>query len=34
MPELKETMRKAGVDADAVEISYYDEVESSTLVGV
>ena len=34
MPELKETMRKAGVDADTVQISYYDEVESSTLVGV
>jgi quinol monooxygenase YgiN len=33
-PELKETMSKAGVDTDSVEISYYDEVESSTLVGV
>ena len=34
MPELKEAMREGGVDADAVEISYFDEVESSTLVGV
>ena len=34
MPELKEAMSKAGVKADSVEISYFDEVESSTLVGV
>ena len=33
-PELKEAMSKAGVDADSVEISYFDEVESGTLVGV
>jgi len=32
--ELKEAMSKAGVKADSVEISYFDEVESSTLVGV
>jgi heme-degrading monooxygenase HmoA len=34
MPELKEAMSKAGVKADSVEISYFDEVESGTLVGV
>ena len=34
MPELKETMNQAGVTADSVEISYFDEVESGTLVGV
>jgi hypothetical protein len=34
MPELKEAMGKAGVDADSVEISYFDEVESGSLVGV
>ena len=33
-PELKEAMSKAGVKADSVEISYFDEVESGTLVGV
>jgi len=33
MPELKEAMSQAGVDADSVEISYFDEVESATLVG-
>ena len=33
-PALKEAMSKAGVKADSVEISYFDEVESSTLVGV
>ena len=33
-PELKEAMSKAGVNADSVEISYFDEVESGTLVGV
>jgi heme-degrading monooxygenase HmoA len=34
MPELKEAMSQAGVDADSVQISYFDEVESGTLVGV
>ena len=34
MPELKEAMSKAGVSADSVQISYFDEVESGTLVGV
>jgi len=34
MPELKEAMSQAGVNADSVEISYFDEVESGTLVGV
>ena len=34
MPELKEAMSKAGVNADSVQISYFDEVESGTLVGV
>jgi len=34
MPELKEAMGKAGVDPDSVKISYFDEVESGTLVGV
>ena len=33
-PDLKEAMSKAGVNADSVEISYFDEVESGTLVGV
>ena len=33
-PELKEAMGKAGVNADSVQISYFDEVESGTLVGV
>ena len=33
-PELKEAMSKAGVNADSVDISYFDEVESGTLVGV
>jgi quinol monooxygenase YgiN len=33
-PELKEAMSKAGVKADSLEISYFDEVESGTLVGV
>jgi heme-degrading monooxygenase HmoA len=30
---LKETMGEAGVDADSVEISYFDEVEAGALVG-
>ena len=34
MPGLKEAMSQAGVNADSVEISYFDEVESGTLVGV
>ena len=34
MPELKETMSKAGVSADSVQVSYFDEVESGTLIGV
>jgi quinol monooxygenase YgiN len=34
MPELKESMSKAGVSADSVQVSYFDEVESGTLVGV
>ena len=34
MPELKEAMSEGGVDADAVEISYFDEVENGALVGV
>src|ERR1043166_6464514 len=33
-PELKEAMSQAGVKADSVEISYFDEVESGALVGV
>ena len=34
MPELKEAMSEAGVDADTVEISYFNEVEAGALVGV
>ena len=34
MPELKEAMSKAGVNADSVQISYFDEIESATLAGV
>jgi hypothetical protein len=30
---LKETMSSAGVNADSVEISYFEEVEARTLVG-
>ena len=33
-PELKEAMSEAGVKADSVEISYFDEVEAGALVGV
>lgn len=33
-PELKEAMSRAGVDADSVEISYFDQVEAGALVGV
>jgi quinol monooxygenase YgiN len=32
-PELKKAMSQAGVDADSLEISYFDEVESGALVG-
>ena len=32
-PELKEGMSEAGVNADSVEISYFDEVEAGALVG-
>ena len=31
--ELKEAMSQAGVSADSVEISYFDEVETGALVG-
>jgi heme-degrading monooxygenase HmoA len=31
--ELKEGMSKAGVNADSVEISYFDEVGGGSLVG-
>jgi quinol monooxygenase YgiN len=34
MPELKEAMNQAGVNAESVEISYFDEVETGALVGV
>jgi hypothetical protein len=34
MPELNDAMREGGVDADAVEISYFNEVEIGALVGV
>ena len=34
MPELKEAMREGGVDADTVEISYFNEVEIGAPVGV
>ena len=34
MPELKEAMSQAGVDAGSLQISYFDEVEAGTLVGV
>src|SRR6266516_4266423 len=33
MPELKEAMSQAGVNAVSVEISYFDEVEAGALVG-
>ena len=33
MPELKDAMSKGGVDADTLEISYFDEVESGAPVG-
>ena len=33
MPELKQGMSEGGVDAESVEISFFDEVESGALVG-
>jgi len=33
IPELKDAMSEAGVDADSVDISYFDEVESGALIG-
>jgi len=33
MPELKEAMSQAGVNANSLKISYFDEVESGALVG-
>jgi quinol monooxygenase YgiN len=33
-PELKEAMTEAGVNADSIEISYFDEVEAGSLVTV
>lgn len=33
-PELKEAMSKAGVNAESVEISYFEEIETGALVGV
>ena len=32
--EVKEAMGEAGVDPGSLEISYFDEIESGTLVGV
>jgi heme-degrading monooxygenase HmoA len=34
MPELKAAMSEAGVNADSVEVSYFDEVETRTLIEV
>jgi len=34
LPELKETMVKAGVDADSVKVGYYDEIETGALIAV
>jgi len=34
MPELTEAMSEAGVNAESVEISYFDEVEAGALIGV
>jgi len=34
MPELKQAMNEAGVTADSVAISYFDEVEAGTLAAV
>ncbi len=32
-PELKDAMSEGGVDADSVQVSYFDEVESGSLDG-
>ena len=34
MPELKEAMSEGGVNAESVEIAYFDEIETGTPVGV
>jgi quinol monooxygenase YgiN len=34
MPELKAAMIEAGVDADSLEVSYFDEVEAGALIAV
>jgi quinol monooxygenase YgiN len=34
MPELKQTMLKAGVEEDSLKIAFYDEVEAGTLLTV
>jgi quinol monooxygenase YgiN len=34
MPELKQAMRKAGVEDGSMKISFYDEIETGTLVAV
>ena len=34
MQELKDAMSEGGVDTGSLEISYFEEVESGTLVGV
>jgi quinol monooxygenase YgiN len=34
MPELKQAMGKAGVEADSIKITFYDEVEAGTLIAV
>ena len=33
MTELKDAMSGAGVDTESLEINYFDEVESGTLIG-
>ena len=34
MPELKQAMSQAGVDADSVEVSYFDEVAAGALIAM
>jgi quinol monooxygenase YgiN len=34
MPELTKAMSAAGVDDDSVQITFYDDVEASTLIAV
>jgi quinol monooxygenase YgiN len=34
MPELKQTMLKAGVEEDSLKVAFYDEVEAGTLLAV